>query len=83
MLMVNKLILSLIVVVTLYSCAEKIEFKDLALKQEKEMNCKEDIELLVKNEKVELWASYSNLNSKLLCVYTCKNDMCFYSTESD
>jgi hypothetical protein len=55
----------------------------LAAEKAKEMNCMEDIELLVKNDNVELWASYSQSENGLLCVYTCKNDICYYSTERD
>jgi len=47
------------------------------------MDCKDDVELLVKNENVELWASYNNVDTQLLCVYTCKDGKCYYSTERD
>jgi hypothetical protein len=67
----------------IYSCSEKIEYKELASEKAKEMNCMADIELLVKNDNVELWASYSQSEEGLLCVYTCKNDICYYSTERD
>lgn len=67
----------------LSSCSEKIEFKNLAIQKAIEMDCKDDVELLVKNENVELWASYNNVDTQLLCVYTCKDGKCFYSTERD
>jgi len=72
-----------ILLILFYSCSEKIEYKELAAEKAKEMNCKENIELLVKNDNVELWASYSQSEEGLLCVYTCKNNICYYSTERD
>ena len=81
--MKNKLILCFISYILFSSCSEKIEFRELAADKAKEMNCMEDIELLVKNDDVELWASYSKLEEGLLCVYTCKNGNCFYSSERD
>ena len=81
--MKNRLLLCFILCILLSSCSEKIEFKGVAAEKANEMNCMEDIELLIKNDDVELWASYSNLEEGLLCLYTCKNSNCFYSTERD
>jgi len=42
-----------------------------------------DIELLLTHEETELWVSYSKTDSSLLCLYTCVNDVCMFSTEKD
>ena len=54
-----------------------------SVKQEKKKNCKPEVELLLQHEDTELWASYSNYDSSLLCLYTCKNNTCTFSTEQD
>ena len=64
-------------------CSENNIYEDLAIQKSKEMNCKEDVELLVQNDKTELWASYSKNEEGLLCVFICKNNNCAYSTERD
>ena len=39
----------------LSSCSEKIEFKNLAIQKAIEMDCKDDVELLVKNEGIRIF----------------------------
>ena len=65
------------------SCSDQENFKQIAIKQAQEKNCKPEVELLLQHEDTELWASYSNYNSSLLCLYTCKNNTCTFSTERD
>ena len=79
----KKIVPYFILLILFYACSERIVYEELASEKAKEMNCMEDIELLVKNSNVELWASYSQSEEGLLCVYTCKNDICYYSTERD
>ncbi len=59
------------------------KYEDLALKKALEKNCNSEIELLLTYEETELWASYSKTDSALLCLYTCVNDVCMFSTEKD
>ena len=79
----KKIVSYFTLLILFYACSERIVYKELASEKAKEMNCMEDIELLVKNNNVELWASYSKSEEGLLCVYACKNDICYYSTERD
>ena len=70
------------------SCSESSneisqKYKDLALKKALEKDCNMDIELLLTHEETELWVSYSKTDSSLLCLYTCVNDVCMFSTEKD
>ena len=65
------------------SCSDQENFKQIAIKQAQEKNCKPEVELLLQHEDTELWASYSNYDSSLLCLYTCKNNTCTFSTEQD
>jgi hypothetical protein len=65
------------------SCSDQENFKQIAIKQAQEKNCKPEVELLLQHEDTELWASYSNYDSSLLCLYTCKNNKCTFSTEQD
>ena len=70
----------------LLSCSEIIEknkYRELASEQASKKNCDANVELLLKHEKTELWASYHNKDKKLLCVLTCVNDVCMFSTERD
>ena len=70
------------------SCSESSneiskKYEDLALKKALEKDCNTEIELLLTHEKTELWASYSKTDSTLLCLYTCVNNVCMFSTEKD
>ena len=70
------------------SCSESSneisqKYEDLALKKALEKDCNMDIELLLTHEETELWVSYSKTDSSLLCLYTCVNDVCMFSTEND
>ena len=70
------------------SCSESSneiskKYEDLALKKALEKDCNPEIELLLTHEKTELWASYSKTDSTLLCLYTCVNNVCMFSTEKD
>ena len=49
----------------------------------KEKDCNTEIELLLTHEETALWASYSKTDSTVLCLYTCVNDVCMFSTEKD
>ena len=62
---------------------EKNKYRELASEQASKKNCDANVELLLKHEKTELWASYHNKDKKLLCVLTCVNDVCMFSTERD
>ena len=44
-----------------------------------EKNCNSSVELLLTYEKTELWSSYHNKDQKLLCVFTCVNEVCTVS----
>ncbi len=59
------------------------KYEDLALKKALEKDCNTEIELLLTHEETELWASYSKTDSTLLCLYTCVNYLCMFSTEKD
>ena len=59
------------------------KYEDLALKKALEKDCNPEIELLLTHEETELWASYSKTDSTLLCLYTCVNNVCMFSTEKD
>ena len=70
------------------SCSESSneiskKYEDLALKKALEKDCNLEIELLLTHEETELWASYSKTDSTLLCLYTCVNNVCMFSTEKD
>tara|TARA_X000001036_G_scaffold399894_1_gene403876 strand:- start:215 stop:469 length:255 start_codon:yes stop_codon:yes gene_type:complete len=70
------------------SCSESSneiskKYEDLALKKALEKDCNSEIELLLTHEETELWASYSKTDSTLLCLYTCVNNTCMFSTEKD
>ena len=70
------------------SCSESSneiskKYEDLALKKALEKDCNTEIELLLTHEETELWASYSKTDSTVLCLYTCVNDVCMFSTEKD
>ena len=68
------------------SCSEIIEknkYRELASEQASKKNCDANVELLLKHEKTELWASYHSKDKNLLCVLTCINDVCMFSTERD
>jgi len=70
------------------SCSESSneiskKYEDLALKKALEKDCNPEIELLLTHEETELWASYSKTDSTLLCLYTCVNNVCMFSTEKD
>ena len=70
------------------SCSESSneiskKYEDLALKKALEKDCNLEIELLLTHEETELWASYSKTDSTLLCLYTCVNNICMFSTEKD
>ena len=70
------------------SCSESLneiskKYEDLALKKALEKDCNPEIELLLTHEETELWASYSKTDSTLLCLYTCVNNTCMFSTEKD
>ena len=70
------------------SCSESSneiskKYEDLALKKASEKDCNPEIELLLTHEETELWASYSKTDSTLLCLYTCVNNTCIFSTEKD
>tara|TARA_B100000965_G_C19205534_1_gene589286 strand:+ start:63 stop:302 length:240 start_codon:yes stop_codon:yes gene_type:complete len=67
----------------LLSCSESNRYESLALAKAKEKDCSQEIELLLTHENTELWASYSKKDSSLLCLYTCVNDVCMFSTEKD
>ena len=67
----------------LLSCSESNRYESLALAKAKEKDCSQEIELLLTHENTELWASYSKKDSSLLCLYTCVNDVCIFSTEKD
>ena len=70
----------------LISCNEitkKSQYKELAQKKANEKNCDSEIELLLTHDRTELWASYHNKDKQLLCVFTCMNKVCIYSTERD
>lgn len=70
------------------SCSESSneiskKYEDLALKKALEKDCNSEIELLLTHEETELWASYSKTDNTLLCLYTCVNNTCMFSTEKD
>tara|TARA_B100001175_G_C19469402_1_gene620912 strand:- start:1242 stop:1496 length:255 start_codon:yes stop_codon:yes gene_type:complete len=70
------------------SCSESSneiskKYEDLALKKALEKDCNPEIELLLTHEETELWASYSKTDNTLLCLYTCVNNTCMFSTEKD
>ena len=70
------------------SCSESSneiskKYEDLALKKALEKDCNPEIELLLTHDETELWASYSKTDSTLLCLYTCVNNVCMFSTEKD
>ena len=68
------------------SCSEIIDrnkYQELATEQAIKRNCDTNVELLLKHDKTELWASYHNKDKNLLCVFTCVNDVCMFSTERD
>ena len=70
----------------LLSCSEvsqQNKYKELAFEQAVLKNCDTEIELLLTHDKTELWASYHNKDKNLLCVFTCVNDVCMFSTERD
>ena len=51
------------------SCSEIIEtnkYRELASEQASKKNCDANVELLLKHEKTELWASYHNKDKNLL-----------------
>ena len=78
----------LISFVLFVSCAESADktsnkYEELALKKALEKNCNEEIELLLIHDETELWASYNKTDNSLLCLYTCVNDVCMFSTEKD
>jgi len=83
-----KKLLILISFILFASCSESSneiskKYEDLALKKALEKDCSMDIELLLTHEETELWASYSKTDSTLLCLYTCVNNVCMFSTEKD
>ena len=70
----------------LLSCSEvsqQNKYKELASEQAVSKNCDTEIELLLTHDKTELWASYHKKDKNLLCVFTCVNDVCMFSTERD
>jgi|TARA_Y100000996_G_scaffold413263_1_gene401104 hypothetical protein len=67
----------------LLSCSDSNKYESLALEKAKEKDCNQEIELLLTHEDTELWASYSKKDSSLLCLFTCVNDACMFSTEKD
>ena len=76
----------IIILFVLLSCSEIVErskYKEMASELASKKNCDPNIELLLTHEKTELWASYHNKDKKLLCVLTCVNDVCMFSTERD
>ena len=76
-----------IVVFFFTSCSEifdeKYIYEDKAREKAIEKKCDPEIELLLVHDKTELWASYSIKDEKLLCLYTCVNEVCMFSTERD
>tara|TARA_B100001027_G_scaffold111505_1_gene76907 strand:- start:1497 stop:1742 length:246 start_codon:yes stop_codon:yes gene_type:complete len=78
--------LFVIIFFVLLSCSEIVErskYREMASELASKKNCDPNIELLLTHEKTELWASYHNKDKKLLCVLTCVNDVCMFSTERD
>ena len=80
--------LILVLFILFASCSESSneiskKYEDLALKKALEKDCNPEIELLLTHEETELWASYSKTDSTLLCLYTCVNNTCMFSTEKD
>ena len=67
----------------LISCSDSNMYESLAIEKAKERDCSLEIELLLTYEDTELWASYSKKDSSLLCLFTCVNDACMFSTEKD
>ena len=83
-----KFFLILVSFILFASCSESSneiskKYEDLALKKALEKDCNPEIELLLTHEETELWASYSKTDSTLLCLYTCVNNTCMFSTEKD
>jgi len=83
-----KFFLILVSFILFASCSESSneiskKYEDLALKKALEKDCNPEIELLLTHEETELWASYSKTDSTLLCLYTCVNNVCMFSTEKD
>ena len=59
------------------SCSEIIDrnkYQELATEQAIKKNCDTNVELLLKHH---------NKDKNLLCVFTCVNDVCMFSTERD
>ena len=55
--------ISIFIFFVLLSCSEIIEtnkYRELASEQASKKNCDANVELLLKHEKTELWASYHN-----------------------
>ncbi len=80
--------LILVLFILFASCSESSneiskKYEDLALKKALEKDCNPEIELLLTHEETELWASYSKTDSTMLCLYTCVNNVCMFSTEKD
>tara|TARA_B100000965_G_scaffold404259_1_gene434511 strand:+ start:901 stop:1149 length:249 start_codon:yes stop_codon:yes gene_type:complete len=76
-----------VVVFFFTSCSDVFDknyiYEDKAREKGIEKNCNPEIELLLVHDKTELWASYHNKDKNLLCVFTCVNDVCMFSTERD
>jgi|TARA_E500000081_G_scaffold67433_1_gene69461 hypothetical protein len=76
--------LLLLFALVLFSCSENTNvYEELAVKKAGEKNCNPVVELLLTYEDTELWSSYHNKDTQLLCVFTCVNDVCMFSTERD
>ena len=80
--------LILVLFILFASCSESSneiskKYEDLALKKALEKDCNPEIELLLTHDETELWASYSKTDSTVLCLYTCVNNVCMFSTEKD
>ena len=80
-----KKIIFILFPVFILSCSEsnKQMYESLAIEKANEKNCNSNVELLLTYEKTELWSSFHNKDQKLLCVFTCVNEVCMFSTERD
>ena len=65
------------------NCSDQQNYKSIAIEKAQERDCKTDIELLITHEETELWASYNTFDPSLLCLFTCKNEVCIFSTEKE
>ena len=64
--------ISIFIFFVLLSCSEIIEtnkYRELASEQASKKNCDANVELLLKHEKTELWASYHNKDKNLFITF--------------